>query len=78
MTKVPDPVHRPADDLGARRDLDRYRLTREHARVDARGALEDDAVDRHLVARADADTVTDRDANERDVHLAVIGHDARR
>ena len=40
-------VARRADDLGPGSDLDRDRLAGEHARVDRRGALDEDAVDRH-------------------------------
>jgi hypothetical protein len=73
----PGPVHRPADDLGAGSDLDRHRLAGEHARVDARCTLEHDAVDRHLVAGPDANTVADGDLNERDVGLTGVGDDPR-
>ena len=49
-----------ADDLGAGGHLDRHRLAGEHAGVDRGGALDDDAVDRHLLAGPDAKQVADR------------------
>ena len=50
-------VDRRADDLVAGRLRGRDRLAGEHRFVDRRGALDDDAVDRDLVARADAQEV---------------------
>ena len=46
--------------------------------VDGRGAVADDAVDRHLLAGAHAQPVADRDLGQRHVALAAVGsHDAR-
>ena len=50
-------VDRGADDLVAGRLGDRDRLAGEHGLVDGRGALDHDAVDRHLVARPDPQQV---------------------
>ena len=46
-------VDRRARDLGARADLDRHRLAGQHAHVDRRAALLDDAVGGDLLAGAD-------------------------
>ena len=53
--------------------LDRDRLAGEHAGVDRGGALDQDAVDRDLLARADPEQVADDDRLERDVLLATVG-----
>jgi len=52
-------VERCADDLGAGRHLDRHRFAGQHARVDRRCALDHEAVDRDLLAGADAQQVAD-------------------
>ena len=65
-------VERRADDLGARPDLDRDRLAGQHAGVDRRRALDDDAVDRDLLAGPDPQQVADGDRLERDVLLAAV------
>ena len=54
-------VDRRAGDVVAGRDLDRHRLAGEHAAVDGRGALLDDAVGGDLLAGADDEAVADRE-----------------
>ena len=53
--------------------LDRDRLAGEHAGVDRGRALDDDAVDRHLLAGPDPEQVADHDRLERDVLVAAVG-----
>ena len=60
-----------ADDLVARRLLDRDRLAGDHRLVDRAPPLEDDAVDRHLLARPDPQAVAERDLLERHVSLGA-------
>ena len=67
-------VERRTDDLGAGGHLDRHGLAGQHAGVDRGGALDDDAVDGHLLARPDAQQVADRHRLERHVLFAPVGH----
>ena len=73
------PVDRAAGDPVARLLLHRDRLAGDHRLVNGAPALEDDAVDRHLLARAGAKPVADLDRFERHVRLLpVLGEAASR
>ena len=77
--EAPGPVDRAAGDPVARPLLHRDRLAGDHRLVDGAPALEDDAVDRHLLTRADAEPVADLEPFERCVRLApVLGEAAGR
>ena len=65
-------VDAAADDGVALGDLGRHRLAGEHARVDRRGALDDDAVGRDLLAGPDDEPVADHDLLDRHAHLAAV------
>ena len=78
MTSAPvwlivPPIDRRADLL-----RDRHRLARHHRLVDGAAALDHLAVDRHLLARADAQAIADLDAVELDLLLAPVRADAPR
>ena len=60
------------DDLVAGRLGDRDRLAGEHRLVDRRGALDDDAVDRHLVAGPHPQQVAGHDDRQLDVLLDAV------
>ena len=53
------------EDLVARRLVDRQRLAGDRRLVDVAVPGDDDAVERHLVARPDDDLVADRDVVDR-------------
>ena len=57
--------------------FDRQALAGQHALVERRAALVDDAVDRHLLARPHADQVADLDCFDRDILLDAVADDAR-
>ncbi len=63
-------VHRAARDLAGGGLLDRNRLASDHRFVDGALALDDDAVDRHPLARPHAQTVADLHLLER--HLLLV------
>src|SRR5262249_56597435 len=65
-------VHRAARDPRAGRLLDRDGLAGDHRLVDAAAPLEHDPVDRHLLARTDAQAIADDDLLECDVRLGSI------
>ena len=69
-------VHGRADDGVARGLLDRDRLAGEHRLVDCRGALDEHAVDRDLLAGTDHDEVAHDDLLDGDVGLFPATHDA--
>ncbi len=71
-------VQRRADDLVAWSLHDGQRLAGEHRFVDGRGALDDDAVDRHLLTGSHAHDVVVADLGDRQVDLAAAAHHARR
>ena len=71
-------VERGADHAIARGLVHRQRLAREHGFVEARAALEDASVDRHLFARADAHAIADHQRLERHVLFRAIGAHAPR
>ena len=75
---MPLGVQGRADDLVAGALVDRQRLAGEHRLVDGRGTLDDDAVDRHLLARAHAHEVVVDDLGDRHVDLDAVAHHARR
>ena len=54
------------------------RLAGDHRLVDRRAALDDDAVDRHLLAGPDAQQVADRDVRQRHVLVAAVADAPRR
>jgi hypothetical protein len=62
----------------ARPFLDRDRLAGDHRLVDARPALDDDAIDRHLFAGAHAKPVSDVHVSELDVLFGSVATDAPR
>ena len=62
-----------ADHLGADHLADRHRLAGHHRLVERRMALDQFAVDRHLVARPHPKLVADRNGVERDHRIAVVG-----
>ena len=64
-------------DLGARLDLDRHGLARQHRLVDRRLALDDDAVGRDLLAGPDDEQVADDDLVDRHGDLVAVAKDAR-
>ena len=66
------------DDLVARPDRDRDRLTGQHRRIDRRPAFDHHAVDRDAVAGPDAQQIADRDGLERDLVVRAVAHDASR
>ena len=57
----PGAIQRGPDHLVTGRLGDRHRLAGEHRLVDGRGPLDDDAVDRHLVARPDSQQIAGLD-----------------
>ena len=61
MTKLPVPLTVPPVTASPARLLDRHRLAGQHDLVDGARPFDDDAVDRHLLARADAQAVADAD-----------------
>ena len=63
-------VERRTDDLVATRLRGRDGLARQHRFVDGRRPLDDDPVDRHLLAGSDAQEVADDD--RRDLHLDLV------
>ena len=65
MSKLPVPLSVPPVTASPGRLLDRHRLAGEQRLVDGAPPVDDDAVDRHLVAGADAEDVADRDVAER-------------
>ena len=69
-------VHGAADDVGADLLGDRHRLARDHRLVDGAAAFDDDAVDRHLLARAHPQAVADLDGVELDLLLGCRRPDA--
>ena len=66
-------VHGATDDLGADLLRDRHGLAGDHRLVDGAAALEHGAVDRHLLAGADAEPVADLDSVELDLLLGSVG-----
>ena len=66
------------DDLVADRPVDRDGLAGDHRLVDRRSALDDDPVDRHLVAGPDPDQVARIDLGQVDVDFAARPDDAGR
>ena len=76
MTRRAGAVDRAADDAVAGVLLGRHRLAGDHRLVDRALALDDDAVDRDLLAGADPEPVADRDPRERDVLLDAVVADA--
>ena len=70
-------VQRAAGDGRADRLLDRHRLAGDHRFVDAAAALDDDAVDRHALARSHAQSIADVDQLERDVFFTRARDPAR-
>ena len=58
-------------------DLDRQRLACEQRLVDRRLALDDDAVGRHLLARAHDEQIADAELGDGDEQLLPVAHDAR-
>ena len=71
-------VERAADQPAALDLFDRQRLAGDHRFVDRGAALDDDAVDRNAVARADAQPIADLHRVERDVGLGAVGGDPPR
>ena len=64
-------------DLGSGLDLDRHGLAGEHAHVDGRDALLDDAVGGDLLARADDEPVADGELLDRHAPLGAVGVEHR-
>ena len=73
----PGRVDGRADDLVAGRLANGDALAGDHALVDRRATVDDDAVDRDLLARPHPDDVADRDGRDRDVELLAVTQDAR-
>ncbi len=69
-------IHGGTDDGRSQRLLDGDALAGDHGFVHARRAFGDDAVDRHLLARTDADEVADLHLADRDVMLRSVPEDA--
>ena len=65
-------VHGRAGDRVARTDLDGHRFAGQQRGVDRRRALFDDAVRRHLLARADDEQVADHELVDGDPYLGPI------
>ena len=65
----------PATEAPAR-DVDRYRLAREHRLVDRGLALDDDAVRRHLLARTDDEEIAGRELGDRNRDLDPVSEHA--
>ena len=78
ITKRAGAVDRAADHASPGRLLDRDRLAGDHRLVDRAAALEDDAVDRHLLAGPHAQPVAGVHLRQRHVLLAAVGRDAPR
>ena len=62
--------------VGAGHDVDGSRLAREHRLVDRRLSLDDDAVGRDLLARADDEHVADGELADRNRDLRAVAQDA--
>ncbi len=71
-------VDRAADELVARRFLDRQRFAGDHRLIDRARAVEHAAIDRHGIARPHAQAVAMLHAVERDIFIAAVGTDAAR
>ena len=71
-------VQRGADDLVAGLFDHRQRFAGEHRLVDGRDTLDDDAVDRHLLAGAHAHEVAVHDLGDRQVELGAVAHHSSR
>ncbi len=66
-----------ADHLVAGALLDRQALAGQHRLVNGRAALDHDAIDRHLVAGADAQQIARDHLRQRDVGFLAVADDAR-
>ena len=75
--QAPRAVHGCSGDLVPRDLLDRHRLAADHRFIDGTATLDNDAVNRDLFARPDAQHVVHMDMLERDVLLYVSAHTAR-
>ena len=76
MTNVPFVLSVDPMTVGAGPLLDRDRLAGQHRFVDRRAALDEDPVDRDLLAGPDAQEVARLDGLERHVRLDVAADDA--
>ena len=74
--QAPRLVDRRAGDPAARALFDRGRFPRDHRLVDAATPLDDEAVDGHLLARADPEQVAGHHLREWDVVLGAVLVDA--
>ena len=70
-------VERARVDACARRLRDRVALAGQHALVDGRSAVADDAVDRDALARTDDEAIAGHHVGQRHVDDDAVAHDAR-
>ncbi len=71
--QAPGRVDRAAGDARSGFLRDRHRLAGDHRLVDGAVSVDDDAVDRDLLAGPDAADIADRDVAERDIALFAVG-----